>query len=409
MATMYVYNIPTDETVNLRQTPGGTVLTRVPYGAAVQASSYNTTWHSVTYGDYTGYMMSEFLTPTNPNSGSGTTGWGTGQVTDGALYCRKQPQPGYAYWGRFSNGTTIPIKDYNDTWYETYWNNDPSKVGYVMSDFINRDEDLEGNTGGGDNGNSTGSSWQDVLNGSVLLKRTSTNNVNAVKQLQQYLAAIGYGYQNVGAMTIDGVFGSITENAVKYFQTECELQSDGIVGQITANKLAEVQSNPVFKNANYFPLNGGTFNYFDYPYNEESLVARIICAEHGYVNGVGHDDARAGVAKVLKNRKDMGGVSLFNSNAPRDFKNIIFGPNQYTTANGDSAAMSFRVKRGSQAFTEAVQYAQMICSGITPSAAPLVTNQLFQKGYGADRAEYQNKASYCRYPASGNYYTFFYN
>lgn len=47
MATMYVYNIPTNETVNLRATPNGTILVRVPYGAAVEASpSATSDWHN---------------------------------------------------------------------------------------------------------------------------------------------------------------------------------------------------------------------------------------------------------------------------------------------------------------------------------------------------------------------------
>lgn len=63
MATMYVYNIPTDETGNLRKTASssGTILVRVPYGKAVQASYYNSTWHSATYNGYSGYFMSKFL------------------------------------------------------------------------------------------------------------------------------------------------------------------------------------------------------------------------------------------------------------------------------------------------------------------------------------------------------------
>ena len=62
MATMYVYNIPTDETVNLRKTASsnGTILVRVPYGKPVQASYYNSTWHSATYNDYSGYIMSKY-------------------------------------------------------------------------------------------------------------------------------------------------------------------------------------------------------------------------------------------------------------------------------------------------------------------------------------------------------------
>ena len=50
--------------------------------------------------------------------------WGTGKVTGGKLYCRKQPIDNYAYWGRFDNNAIIPIKLHDNTWYETYWNGD---------------------------------------------------------------------------------------------------------------------------------------------------------------------------------------------------------------------------------------------------------------------------------------------
>ena len=60
MATMYVYNIPTNETVNLRATPNGTILVRVPYGAAVEASPSATSgWHNASYNNYSGYIMSQ--------------------------------------------------------------------------------------------------------------------------------------------------------------------------------------------------------------------------------------------------------------------------------------------------------------------------------------------------------------
>lgn len=57
MATMYVYNIPTNETVNLRKTASGsaTIVDRVPYGKAVQASYYNSDWHSASYNGKSGY------------------------------------------------------------------------------------------------------------------------------------------------------------------------------------------------------------------------------------------------------------------------------------------------------------------------------------------------------------------
>jgi hypothetical protein len=76
--------------------------------------------------------------------------WGTGKVTGGKLYCRKKPEAGYAAWGRFANNVTIPIKVYDDTWYETYWNGNTSNVGYVMKQYItneNWDSGSSGSTG----------------------------------------------------------------------------------------------------------------------------------------------------------------------------------------------------------------------------------------------------------------------
>jgi len=147
---MYVYNIPADETVNLRKTASssGTILVRVPYGKPVQASSYNSTWHSASYNGYSGYIMSKYLTDTDPTGGAigGGKYIGQGTVKDGALYCRKKPIADYDYWGRFQNGDSIPIYSCSTSgWYETRWPASGNNVGYVMSKFIT----MGGSSGGG--------------------------------------------------------------------------------------------------------------------------------------------------------------------------------------------------------------------------------------------------------------------
>lgn len=85
---MYVYNIPTNETVRLRKTAStkGTILVNVPYGKEVEASASSTTgWHKATYKGYSGYMMSKFLTSTKPSGGntggSSNTGTSSGNLT----------------------------------------------------------------------------------------------------------------------------------------------------------------------------------------------------------------------------------------------------------------------------------------------------------------------------------------
>ena len=47
--------------VNLRDTANGTILTKVPDGATVKVISAAKGWSQVTYGSFTGYMMSHFL------------------------------------------------------------------------------------------------------------------------------------------------------------------------------------------------------------------------------------------------------------------------------------------------------------------------------------------------------------
>ena len=64
--------------------------------------------------------------------------WIDGTVGGGKLYCRKSPSTSAAAWGRFENGTKIKVRDVegHPDWYETYWNNDVSKVGYVIRNYV---------------------------------------------------------------------------------------------------------------------------------------------------------------------------------------------------------------------------------------------------------------------------------
>lgn len=62
-----------------------------------------------------------------------------------------------------------------------------------------------------------------------VLKYNSTGR--CVELLQTYLNALGY------SLTVDGIFGSNTRNAVMQYQKSKGISSDGIVGPITWDKL----------------------------------------------------------------------------------------------------------------------------------------------------------------------------
>lgn len=61
-----------------------------------------------------------------------------------------------------------------------------------------------------------------------------------IEYLQYLLSIIGDFNDAIPPVSIDGIFGSSTENAVRAFQNEYGLSSDGIVGEETWNKLIEV-------------------------------------------------------------------------------------------------------------------------------------------------------------------------
>lgn len=69
-STMYV-SVRPGETVRLRNAPNtkATVLVNIPHGTAVSADYYNSNWFRVKYQQYTGYMMSKFITSNDPNGG----------------------------------------------------------------------------------------------------------------------------------------------------------------------------------------------------------------------------------------------------------------------------------------------------------------------------------------------------
>lgn len=207
--------------LNCRKQPNTSASTwgQFPTGTEIPIKVYDDTWYETYWNgnpSQVGYVMRSYVT--NVNFGGGDTpasGWGSGTVTGGGLNCRKQPNTTAATWGQFPNGTQIPLKAHDNTWYQTYWQQE-SQIGYVMSQYVTN-VNLDGGSGGG---NVPGGTLSEGMQGT------------AVTTLQQRLTTLRYYCGN-----IDGHFGRKTTLAVKHFQERNSLSIDGIVSTNTINKL----------------------------------------------------------------------------------------------------------------------------------------------------------------------------
>ncbi len=92
--------------------------------------------------------------------------------------------------------------------------------------------------------------YKDIINGSnkpegdgyeypgYILKQGSRGDV--ISKLQTYLSAIADKYPSIKNINVDGIFGKATNQAVIDFQKCFELNSDGIVGPLTWEKIVQV-------------------------------------------------------------------------------------------------------------------------------------------------------------------------
>lgn len=256
-----------------------------------------------------------------------------------------------------------------------------------------------------------GQGWLDVWNGRKQYRQNgTTNDTYGVMHLQRLLAQIGYGPNNVGAITIDGIYGTITTNAVRSFQKECQnLAEDGICGMATARMLENVQHDEAFRAIEYAPLKASLMTYNTYPNygnnyaTQLSILCRCVFGEHAYPGDttLGHRYARCGVAKVLDNRKGNPSITHANPN-DHSWKSVYFAPNQYSGMKNEFA---LTLPRGYDTFWDVLFAGEKLYYGQWPTDAPRVTKQhLFQKGA---KVNDPSKPGYVRYPESGNSFTWF--
>lgn len=139
-----------------------------------------------------------------------------------------------------------------------------------------------------------------------------------VRAIQQKLADLGYGVK------VDGVYGSVTKNAVTAFQKANGLTADGIAGQKTLAALGVTGNSGGSGSGSSSPI--GSFSS-----NDISLLARIISAES---RGEPYE-GQVAVGAVILNR-------IEHPSFPNTLAGVIYQPGAFSCLNdgGVNAAVA---------------------------------------------------------------------
>ena len=122
-----------DGSLNLRTIPKGSVLTTIPQYAQVNVlADYGETWCKTQYQNYTGYVMSKYLTTSEPDEEPYSVVAWVNTPDDGSLNLRNKP-----------NGSVVAVipqsaqvevlTDIEDTWCQALYG---SISGYVLSKYL---------------------------------------------------------------------------------------------------------------------------------------------------------------------------------------------------------------------------------------------------------------------------------
>lgn len=145
---------------------------------------------------------------------------------------------------------------------------------------------------------------EDTAQAATVIKRGSTGAT--VKTIQTKLKNWGY---YTGA--VDGIFGTKTEKAVKYFQQKNGLTTDGIVGQKTAAKMGITLAGGSSSGGSSQATSSDTY-----------LLARIVYAEARGEPYVG----QVAIAAVVLNR-------VKSPDFPNSIAGVIYQPWAFTAVN----------------------------------------------------------------------------
>ena len=118
------------DSLYLRQSPGGAVITTLSKGTTVAVLNNSSSWYKVSVNGKEGYVSGEYLTGTTATD----VALGTGTVKcSTSVNFRSAPNTSSTSYGELKNGTKVNVVGVSSGWYKVTYN---GKTGYIHPDYI---------------------------------------------------------------------------------------------------------------------------------------------------------------------------------------------------------------------------------------------------------------------------------
>ena len=118
------------DSLYLRQSPGGAVITTLSKGTTVAVLNNSSSWYKVSVNGKEGYVSGEYLTGTTATD----VALGTGTVKcSSSVNFRSAPNTSSTSYGELKNGTRVNVVGVSSGWYKVTYN---GKTGYIHPDYI---------------------------------------------------------------------------------------------------------------------------------------------------------------------------------------------------------------------------------------------------------------------------------
>lgn len=129
------------DSLYLRQSPGGAVITTLSKGTTVAVLNNSSSWYKVSVNGKEGYVSGEYLTGTTATD----VALGTGTVKcSSSVNFRSAPSTSSTSYGELKNGTKVNVVGISSGWYKVTYN---GKTGYIHPDYITLASSSSSSTG----------------------------------------------------------------------------------------------------------------------------------------------------------------------------------------------------------------------------------------------------------------------